>query len=153
MSRRRPIPPTSPEDPGPPPDKPIAVRIPLLPQSRSNLRQHHYRRHQEDRETQSEILPLFLAVRPPEPLAACRLEVRFTFPDRMRRDLDNYLSGLKPWLDTAVAAGLLAEDRWECLHTITATARLRRGRAETRLRFHPEIPPEAGKSGPKYQEH
>ena len=136
----------TPPPPEPPP--PRIVRAPLLPRSRSNLRQHYYRRHHEDQEIQSQLLPLFLAARPREPLTACRLEVRFTFPDRQRRDLDNYLSGLKPWLDAAVAAGLLAEDRWECLHTITATARLRRGQPETLLLFHPEPPPPAALAPP-----
>lgn len=127
-----------------PPAAPILVRAPLLPLSRSNLRQHYYRRHHEDQEIQAQLLPLFLAARPREPLTACRLEVRFSFPDRQRRDLDNYMSGLKPWLDAAVAAGLLAEDRWECLHTIAVTAGLRRGQPETILSFHPEpLPPDA----------
>ena len=131
-----------PEQAAPLKSPPPEVRIPLLPQSRSNLRRHHYRRHREDRETQADLLPLFIAARPAEPLTACRLEVLLNFPDRQHRDLDNYLSGLKPWLDAAVDAGLLAEDRWECLHTITASARLRRGRSETLLRFHPEPPPD-----------
>lgn len=131
-----------PEAAAPPePAAPILVRAPLLPLSRSNLRQHYYRRHHEDQEIQAQLLPLFLAARPREPLTACRLEVRFSFPDRQRRDLDNYMSGLKPWLDAAVAAGLLAEDRWECLHTIAVTAGLRRGQPETVLLFHPEPPP------------
>lgn len=140
-SANPPAAPAAPPERNPALPEPIRIQAPLLPLSRSNLRQHYYRRHHEDQEIQSQLLPLFLANRPREPLTACRLEVRFTFPDRQRRDLDNYLSGLKPWLDAAVAAGLLAEDRWECLHTITATARLRRGEPETLLLFHPEPPP------------
>lgn len=137
---------TSDPPPAPEPQKsslpePITVSIPILPESRSNLRRHHFARYRADRDTISEILPLFLALRPPEPFAACRLTVRFTFPNRQRRDLDNFQSGIKPWIDTAVAAGVLADDSWRCLHTITISGRCRPGQTETRLAFHPEPPP------------
>ena len=120
----------------------IVVELPLLPNSRGNQRWHHYQRHRYDRDLQSDLLPCFLAQRPAEPFACCSLEVTFYFPDQRMRDPDNYYSGLKPWLDAAVAAGIVASDRWTCIPETRILSRCRPGQPGTRLEFRPLTDPE-----------
>ena len=120
----------------------VVVELPLLPNSRGNQRWHHYQRHRYDRELQADLLPCFLAQRPAEPFPCCSLEVTFYFPDQRMRDPDNYYSGLKPWLDAAVAAGIVASDRWTCLPETRILSRCRPGQPGTRLEFRPLFNPE-----------
>jgi Holliday junction resolvase RusA-like endonuclease len=61
------------------------------------------------------------------PIAAADMTVTFVVPDRMRRDPDNLIAATKPLTDGLVAAGILADDSFTVLRSVTYVERYERG--------------------------
>lgn len=55
------------------------------------------------------------------------LEIKFTFPTKVRHDLDNYLGGCKEIIDSFTETGLIVEDNYWCVNSIKATAEYEKG--------------------------
>lgn len=51
------------------------------------------------------------------------LEVEFVFPTKVRHDLDNYISGIKEYMDMFSDLGTILDDNYDVIKSIKATAR------------------------------
>jgi Holliday junction resolvase RusA-like endonuclease len=60
-----------------------------------------------------------------EKLGICEtdLEIEFVFPTKVRHDLDNYISGIKEYMDTFSDLGTILDDNYSVIKSIKATAR------------------------------
>lgn len=55
------------------------------------------------------------------------LEVHFTFPTKIRHDLDNYLGGCKEIMDSYSSCGLIIDDDYKHVQSMKATASYEKG--------------------------
>ena len=53
--------------------------------------------------------------KPEKPIEKCRMQITFFFPDKRKRDYDNYLKML---LDGIAAAGIIADDNFNVIQTL-----------------------------------
>lgn len=60
-------------------------------------------------------------------ISSADLEIKFTFPTRVRHDLDNYIGGVKEVMDAFTESGLIVEDNYFIIHSIKATAEYEKG--------------------------
>jgi hypothetical protein len=51
------------------------------------------------------------------------LEIEFVFPTKVRHDLDNYIAGIKEYMDTFSGLGTILDDNYSVIKSIKATAR------------------------------
>ena len=88
--------------------------IPMLPPSLNKFagRQNVWEYRQLKQEWKQAIC-LFCRVRPKAPLEKAVVSIHYVFPDRIRRDPDNY-SG-KMILDGLTAAGVIKDDSFSCI--------------------------------------
>lgn len=72
-----------------------------------------------------------------EKLGICEtdLKVHFVFPTKIRHDLDNYGSGLKEYLDTFSDIGVVQDDNYDIIKSITLTASYEKGVSKTIFTF------------------
>lgn len=63
------------------------------------------------------------------------LKVHFVFPTKIRHDLDNYGSGLKEFLDSFSDLGIVQDDNYEIIKSITLTASYEKGVSKTIFTF------------------
>ena len=64
-------------------------------------------------------------------LPACEIEMHFTFKDKRRRDIDNYLGISNKLLFDAISAeegiGIIADDSYSVIQKVTGTAKYEKG--------------------------
>lgn len=65
------------------------------------------------------------------PLQLAALSITFIVPTRIRHDVDNLFSTLKPLLDGVVDAGVLCDDSFEVIRYFDAGVRWEKGRRAT----------------------
>lgn len=72
-----------------------------------------------------------------EKLGICEtdLKVHFVFPTKIRHDLDNYGSGLKEFLDMFSDLGIVQDDNYDIIKSITLTASYEKGVSKTIFTF------------------
>ena len=64
-----------------------------------------------------------------EKLGICKtnLKIEFVFSTKVRHDLDNYLAGMKEVMDSFSDIGVIQDDNYNIIQSITATARYEKG--------------------------
>lgn len=72
--------------------------------------------YQDAKKHWADLISLACRPKPPEPLKKCRVHLHYMFPDKRRRDPDNY-SG-KFILDGLVKAGILEDDNFTNIQLI-----------------------------------
>ncbi len=72
--------------------------------------------YQDAKKYWADLISLACRPKPPEPLKKCRVHLHYMFPDKRRRDPDNY-SG-KFILDGLVKAGILEDDNFTNIQLI-----------------------------------
>lgn len=60
-------------------------------------------------------------------IKSAELHVKFTYSTKIRRDIDNYLAGIKEILDPFVDNGLVVDDSYYYIHKITGEAEYQKG--------------------------
>lgn len=73
-------------------------------------------KYQEEKKLWAQKIAVCCRPRPPKPFARAQVQITYHFPDRRRRDPDNY-SG-KFLLDGLVHAGIIADDSFGCIDLI-----------------------------------
>lgn len=68
-------------------------------------------------------------------IISTELEIKFTFPTKVRHDLDNYMGGVKEILDSFTESGLIVEDNYFVVHSIKATAEYEKGISKMEFKF------------------
>ena len=72
---------------------------------------------------------------PPKIAATVALHLHFYLPDKRRRDLDNLIGAVKPYIDGLVLAGLLRDDGQHCITEVKATWEYRQGQPGFEMRM------------------
>lgn len=90
----------------------LKYTIPALPPSNNRfIGRINYREYQRIKKEWAAVIGYTCRPRPAKPLRSARVRLTYFFPDRRRRDPDNY-SG-KMILDGLVGAGVLADDSFD----------------------------------------
>lgn len=63
------------------------------------------------------------------------LEIEFVYPTVARRDLDNYLGGIKEYMDSFTDLGVICDDSYDIIQTITAKGKYEKGCKKTIMTF------------------
>ena len=66
-------------------------------------------------------------------ISSANLNVHFVFPTKIRHDLDNFLGGCKEQVDGFSESGLIVDDDYSHIHTISSSAEYIKG--ETKMIF------------------
>lgn len=92
----------------------INYTLPEIPPSNNKFigRENRWE-YQKIKKYWAELIFYTCIPRPPKPLKGVTVEITYYFPNRIRRDPDNY-SG-KMILDGLVKAGVLADDSFSCI--------------------------------------
>lgn len=68
-------------------------------------------------------------------ICKCDLEIEFVYPTKGRRDIDNYLGGIKEYMDSFTDLGVICDDSYEFIQSIKATAKYEKGKQKTIMTF------------------
>lgn len=92
----------------------LIYKIPAIPPSNNRFigRENRWE-YQKIKKQWAQLIALTCRPRPPAPLKRAAVTLIYHFPDKRRRDPDNY-SG-KMILDGLVRAGILADDSFDCI--------------------------------------
>lgn len=66
-------------------------------------------------------------------ISSANLNIHFVFPTKIRHDLDNFLGGCKEQIDGFSESGLIVDDDYSHIHTISSSAEYIKG--ETKMIF------------------
>lgn len=95
-----------------------------------NSKSHHiYRR--DKAEWERKVGAALGGYRPERPYTYAAVSVKYVFPDRRRRDPDNYAG--KMLLDPLVRFGVLADDSFAVVHAFSVSGECRKGEAVTEI--------------------
>ena len=102
----------------------IKLIIPRLPKSGNKIQNWHYhKRHEYNLDWYSEIMVCWRYYQDDHkipqnlPLEKAKITVTFFFPDKRKRDKENYIRGAKPIIDGLIYAGIIKDDNWEDIET------------------------------------
>ena len=99
--------------------KTLKIVIPELPPSLNELLRMHYRGRMLERDKWVWLVAGHTS-RQAEPFQRARVKITYYFPDKRRRDPDNYAGGAKNIMDAIVARGLLADDSFQYVELTVA---------------------------------
>lgn len=103
----------------------IKLIIPRLPESGNKIQNWHYhKRHKYNEEWYKEVYFAFAKWHAEQkgaikglPLNRATITFTLYFPDRRKRDKDNYIRSCKPIQDALVRCGILRDDDWDSIET------------------------------------
>ncbi len=110
----------------------IKITVPNIPPSNNEFmgNSHSFRVYQERKEEWHWLVKAAIRERPVRPFAKATVTITYFFPDRRRRDLDNY-SG-KFILDALVKEGIIADDNFFVIN-LQLKAEIDRARVRTEI--------------------
>lgn len=91
--------------------KRVKIVIPVIPESQNVvLRMNRYERHRALQE-KAALIKWYCKERPDKPFQKAHVLIKYYFPDRCRRDPDNYTGGgAKGLIDGLVQIGIIEDD-------------------------------------------
>lgn len=107
----------------------LRIELPLPAKELSpNARVHWQVRAKATREAKEQVIATVLSQRPRgTPLTSATVTVTFVVGDRRRRDLGNYISSAKSYLDGLIDAGIIWDDSWETITEVYPPIRYEKG--------------------------
>jgi len=101
----------------------IKLVIPKLPKSGNKIQNWHYhKRHQYNQDWYDEVTICWRYYQedhkiPNLPIKRAKVILTFYFPDRRKRDKENFVRGAKPIIDGLIYAGIIKDDNWDDIET------------------------------------
>ena len=81
------------------------------------------------------IVAYSLHPKPGKPIEKCRMKIAFFFPDKRKRDYDNYLKML---LDGITAAGIITDDNFGVIQTLELCGKVDKKRPRVEIEITTE---------------
>jgi len=97
----------------------LKITIPEIPPTLNVLLRMHYRERMEERDKWMLLIRKYTD-RQAEPFQRARVKITYYFPDRKRRDPDNYAGAAKNIMDALVARGLIPDDSFRHVELVIA---------------------------------
>ncbi|MDQ0062363.1 RusA family crossover junction endodeoxyribonuclease [Paenibacillus harenae] len=97
------------------------IKINNIPPTQNELRRMHFRQIAAEKKEWEHIIAIIVREQGIRPVECVNMTYEFHFPDKRRRDPDNYAASAKMLQDGLVKAGVLVDDNFEYVRELRIT--------------------------------